>query len=469
MALLTLKFGGTSMGGHDAIRQVARIISEHYGQGHRILTVVSAMSGVTDLLKQTARASGDGDEAAHVATVGEIRRRHHETMEQLVENADIKHEALTDIDTLLDGLTQMCHSIAVLRDVTPRGMDLIMSFGERLSARILSAHLRDLGYNSVAIDANELIVTDENFQDAAPLMDETTVKVRTRLVPLLEQRVIPVVTGYIGATRKGIITTLGRGASDFSAAILGAALETDDLDTDVDGIMTTDPRIVPTAKVIPVLSYGEIGELAYFGAKVLHPKTVQPMIDRGSPVRVRNTFNPQHIGTLLQPQAEITSGTIKAITMIKDVSLCSVEGRGMVGVPGLAGRSFTACARANASLLLFSQSSSEQSFCFIIPTNRVEAALESIRYELRSEIERRDVDRVWSRDDVVIITAVGAGMRGTPGVAARVCSALADNGINILVIAQGSSEYSISLVVATEDGAKAVQSLHQLVATEVTG
>jgi bifunctional aspartokinase / homoserine dehydrogenase 1 len=463
--LLTVKFGGTSMGGHDAIRQVARIIIEHFEQGHRVLTVVSAMSGVTDLLKQTARASGDGDEAAHIATIGEIRRRHHETIDQLVANPIIKRDVLADIDSLLDGLILMCHSIAILRDVTPRGMDLIMSFGERLSARLLAAHLKDIGYQSMAIDATDLIVTDDNFQDAAPYMEETTTKVRTHLIPLLEQRKLPIVTGYIGATRKGIVATLGRGASDFSAAILGAAIDTDELYiyTDVDGIMTTDPRIEPTARVIPVLSYGEVGELAYFGAKVLHPKTVQPMIDRGSTVRVRNTFNSTHMGTLIQPQSEITEGAVKAVTVIKDVSLCSVEGRGMVGVPGMAGRTFLAVARAQASMYLISQSSSEQSMCFVIPSGRVEATLSSIRQELSKEIERRDIDRVWARDDVVIVTTVGAGMRGMPGVAARVCGALAKAGVNILVIAQGSSEYSISLVVESQDANRAVQALHNLI------
>src|SRR2546423_14885450 len=201
--------------------------------------------------------------------------------------------------------------------------------------------------------------------------------------------------------------------------------------------MTADPRIAPTARVIRVLSYGEVGELAYFGAKVLHPKTVQPMIDRGSPVRVRNTFNPTHIGTLVQPQSEIAAGAVKAVTAIKDVSLISVEGRGMVGVPGIAGRTFMAVARAKASMLLISQSSSEQSFCFVIPTNRVAPVLESIREELKHELERKDVDRIWAKEDIVIITTVGAGMRGMPGVASRVCGALAAQGINILAIAQG--------------------------------
>ncbi len=466
MRTITMKFGGTSMGTHDAIAQVARIICEHEAQGNRILTVVSAMSGVTDMLLKAASTSAEGDEVTHFTIIDALRKRHHETAEQLVHDEKIKTALYDDLDSLLEGLNALCHSIAVLREVTPRGMDLIGSFGERLSARLLAAHLCDLGRDSMAIDASDLIVTDENFQDAVPIMDETRQRVQEYLAPCLEKGMLPVVTGFIGATRKGIITTLGRGGSDYSAAILGAAIDTDDLwiYTDVDGIMTADPRIAPTARVIPVLSYGEVGELAYFGAKVLHPKTVQPMIDRGLPVRVRNTFNPTHMGTLIQPQSEITAGAVKAVTAIKDVSLISVEGQGMVGVPGIAGRTFMAVARANASMLLISQSSSEQSFCFVIPTNRVEAAKASIEQELERELVRKDVDRIWAKEDIVIITTVGAGMRGMPGVASRVCGALASQSINILVIAQGSSEYSISLVVDASDAVRAVQVLHNLVA-----
>jgi aspartokinase/homoserine dehydrogenase 1 len=465
MSTITVKFGGTSMGTHDAIAQVARIICDHKAQGHRVLSVVSAMNGVTDMLLRAAKTSADGDEATHFEIVDALRKRHRETTEQLVRSERIRTVLLEDLDSLLDGLNALCHSIAVLREVTPRGMDLIASFGERLSARVLSAHLRDLGHDSMAIDASDLIVTDDNFQDAVPQMAETRQRVQEFLVPCLEKDMLPVVTGFIGATRKGIITTLGRGGSDYSGAILGATIDTDELHiyTDVDGIMTADPRIAPTARVIPVLSYGEVGELAYFGAKVLHPKTVQPMIDRGSPVRVRNTFNPSHMGTLIQPQSEITAGAVKAVTAIKDVSLISVEGRGMVGVPGIAGRTFMAVARSNTSMLLISQSSSEQSFCFVIPTNRVISTIQAISRELDRELERKDVDRIWSKEDIVIITTVGAGMRGTPGVASRVCGALAAHSINILVIAQGSSEYSISLVVAADDANKAVQVLHDLV------
>jgi aspartate kinase len=464
MRTLTLKFGGTSMGSQDSIAQVARIALDHAAHAHRVLIIVSAMSGTTDLLRSAAHTAAAGDEG-YYAAITDIRQRHRETAEALVSDEGLRQGLIDALENLLNSLAAMCRSVAVLREVTPRGMDLIMSFGERLSARLLAAHLQDRGHDSQAVDASTIIVTDDNFQDAAPIMDETRARAQATIVPMLAAGAFPVVTGYIGATRQGIITTLGRGASDFSAAILGAAIDTDELYiyTDVDGIMTTDPRIVPTARVIPALSYGEVAELAYFGAKVLHPKTVQPMIDREAPIRVRNTFNPSHAGTLIQPQSEFTEGAMKAVTIVREVSLVSVEGRGMVGVPGIAGRTFMAAAGANVNVLLISQSSSEQSICFVVPGNRTNTVLEAIRRELRAELERRDVDRVWAREDVVIITTVGAGMRGTPGVAARVCSALAERGINILVIAQGSSEYSISLVVKADEAVEAVRALHGLI------
>src|SRR5258708_26858821 len=247
------EFGCKSSGTHDAIAQVARIITEHAAQGHRILTVVSAMSGVTDMLLQAASASAAGDEGTHFIMVETLRKRHNETADELVRDEKIKTALLDDLDGLLEGLNALCHSIAVLREITQRGMDLSASFGERLSARLLAAHLRDLGQDSIAIDASELIVTDDNFQDAVPIMDETRKRVQEYLVPCLESGMLPIVTGFIGATRKGIITTLGRGGSDYSGAILAAPLHSDRLVvyTRVEGIITPATRRYRPARVIP--------------------------------------------------------------------------------------------------------------------------------------------------------------------------------------------------------------------------
>jgi aspartate kinase len=298
---------------------------------------------------------------------------------------------------------------------------------------------------------------------AAPLLDLTRDRVAARLIPLLDKGLVPVVTGFIGATEDGVTTTLGRGGSDYSAAILGAALDADEvwIWTDVDGVMSADPRIVPDARVIPVLSYSEVGELAYFGAKVLHPKTIGPVVERGTPLWVKNTFNPTCPGTRIDREPQSTPGTVKAITAIEGLSMVTVEGRGMMGVPGIAARTFAAVASQGASVLMISQASSEQSISFVIPTHAVSPVVAAVEEEMALELSRRDIDRVWAQDDVVIVTAVGAGIRGTPGVAARVFGALAKRDINVVAIAQGSSECSISMVVAAAQAQEAVQQLHE--------
>jgi aspartate kinase len=378
-------------------------------------------------------------------------------------------QLLATVDAYLDEFAAFCRSVHVLGEVTPRAMDAITSLGERINARVLAALLRQRGVRSEAVDATELVVTDDTFQGAVPLMDATCARISARLCPLLDEGVIPIITGFIGATADGVTTTLGRGGSDFSAAILGVCLDSDEVWTwtDVDGVMSADPRLVPDAQVIPTLSYGEVGELAYFGAKVLHPRTIRPVIERGIPLWVKNTFNPTYPGTRIVAEPETTPGTVKAITAIKGLSMVTVEGRGMMGVPGIAARTFAAVASQGASVLMISQASSEQSISFIIPTPAVQAVVRAIEAEMALELSRRDVDRVWSLDDVVIVTAVGAGMRGTPGVAYRVFGALAQKNINVIAVAQGSSECSISLVVAAADAADAVQQIHREVINHV--
>ncbi len=466
MALLTFKFGGTSMGDATIIKGVAQIILNAAEEGHQVLTVVSAMTGVTNTLLSAARAAAEGDPQAYIKATADLRDRHHETGRALVANGEAQEALLAEVHRLIDEFQALCQSIAVLGEVTPRGLDAVASIGERLSARLLAAHLQQRGAAALPVDATNLIVTTDTFQNAVPLMDKTHARVQERLVPRLKAGVLPIVTGFIGATEKGITTTLGRGGSDYSAAILAACVEADELWiwTDVDGVMTTDPRLVPDARVIPVLSYREVGELAFFGAKVLHPRTILPVMEQGMPILVRNTFNPTHPGTRIQPEPQITKGTAKAITIIPDVHLITVAGRGMMGVPGIAGRTFSAVARQNVNVLVISQASSEQSFCFIVRDTDSARAVKAIQEELARELERRDVDRVWAQEDVVIITVVGAGMRSTPGVAARIFGTLAEAGVNVLVIAQGASESSISMVIDSKDDKTAVRALHRLVA-----
>lgn len=463
MTTLVMKFGGTSVGGVDAIRQAADIVLEQAQTWRRLAVVVSAMSGVTDALTQGALSAVSGDDGTYRAIVADLRVRHYRVVDELLDPNGERAALLATVDESLDEFAAFCHSVHVLGELTPRAMDAITSLGERINARVLAALLRQQGVHSEAVDATKLIVTDETFQNAVPLIEASRSQVAGRLVPMLEDGTIPIVTGFIGATETGTTTTLGRGGSDYSAAILGDCLDADEvwIWTDVDGVMTSDPRIVPEAQVIPTLSYGEVSELAYFGAKVLHPRTIRPVVERGIPLWVKNTFNPNFPGTRIEREAQSTPVTVKAVTAIEGLSLVTVEGRGMMGVPGIAARTFSAVASQGASVLMISQSSSEQSICFVIPTKAVPHVIRAIEAEMALELTRRDIDKVWSMDDVVIVTAVGAGMRSTPGVAARIFGALGGSEINVIAIAQGSSDCSVSLVVAAEDCATAMQKIHR--------
>ncbi|HEY1017020.1 MAG TPA: aspartate kinase [Herpetosiphonaceae bacterium] len=467
MSLLVTKFGGTSVGSPDAIRSLINITAANRRQWDHVVVVVSALSGVTDSLLQTVRAAQSGDAAAVHELYAGLRRRHDAMIDDLLAG---EHDAVRqEVDGLLDECARLCEGVRVLGELTPRTLDAIAGLGERMSARIVAAAFRDAGIDAASVDATELIVTDDRYQDASPLMAETQERTTGRLGPLLDAGVTPIVTGFIGATLAGVKTTLGRGGSDWSAAILGAALEAGEvwIYTDVNGVLTADPRVVPDARVIPTLSFNEISELAYYGAKVLHPKTIRPVIERGIGLRVKNTFNPDHAGTLIVQNKETIAGAIKAVSSVHNLSMVTVAGRGMLGVPGIAARTFAAVASQQASVLMISQSSSEQSICFVIPSHTSAAVVESLRGELAVELERRDIDQISLDEQVVIVTAVGAGMRGTAGVSKRVFGVIGDAEINVIAIAQGSSECSISLVVREEDARAAVRAIHTLTHVEV--
>jgi aspartate kinase len=463
MSTLVMKFGGTSVGSPEAITQTAKILATYAPQWDRIVVVVSAMSGITNALLQSAATAEKGDEEAYTDLIDEVRNRHRETIRTLFPKNGERTPLLALIDRYIAELSAYCRSIHVMGEITPRGMDTIVSLGERMNARVVAAALRSKSLDSQAVDATELIITDDAFQHAMPLMDETRQQIQEKLCPLLDEGVIPVVTGFIAATSEGITTTLGRGGSDYTAAILGDCLDADEVWTwtDVDGVMTADPRVVSDARVIPEVSFNEVSELAYFGAKVLHPKTIRPVLERGIPLWVKNTFNPSHPGTRISRRAIRTPGIITAVALIRELSMVTVEGRGMLGVPGIAARTFSAVAKTGASVLMISQASSEQSICFVVPTSVTPNVIKSLEEEMILELTRRDIDRIRAQDDVVIVTAVGAGLRDTPGIAARIFGALGDAGINVIAIAQGSSEHSISLVVSAEDGETAMKNIHQ--------
>ncbi len=462
MKTLVMKFGGTSVGSIDAQNRAAEIVREQSAHWENLVVVVSAMSGVTNTLMQCTEAIGRGDQETYGSLINTLKNKHLQIIQELFANTIIRDTITDTVGHLFDELDVICRSAYVLGEVTPRGVDAICSFGERINARIFSELLRQKGLDSLPLDTTQLIVTDSCFQNAHPILEKTREKVDGTMVPLLKEGNIVVATGFIAANEQGVTTTLGRGGSDYTAAILGDALDAVEVWTwtDVDGVLSADPRIVPEAKVIPELSFIEVGEMAYFGAKVLHPKTIRPIVERNIPLWVKNTFNPTQPGTRISQNPPSHPGKITAITTIRDLSIITVAGRGMLGVPGIAARTFTAVAQQGTSVLMISQSSSEQSICFVIPTEDSKSVIKSLEDEMALELIRNDIDRVSSVDDMVILSVIGAGMRETPGVSARIFGALGRAGINVVAIAQGSSEYSISMAVAAEDADRAVRQIH---------
>ncbi len=460
--LVVMKFGGTSVGSAAAIRQVVDVVGRSHRQGDRVVVVVSAMSGVTDMLLKGARQAEQGDiDTAHRAHK-EMLARHTEVIDAFLAGTAIREGVLDAISSLLDEFDSLCHSIRVLGELTPRAMDVIGGMGERMNVRQVAAILEVHGIPARAVDGTQLIVTDRNYGSANPLMPQTTRRSQDVLVPLVDEGIVPVVAGFIGACEEGITTTLGRGGSDYSATILGRALNAGEvwIWTDVNGVMTADPRLVADARTIPSLSYAEVGEMAYFGAKVLHPQAIRPARIAQIPVRILNTFEPAHPGTLITQEPGDGDKTVKAVTVIKGMSLIVIAGSGMMGVPGVAARTFGAVAHAGTSVLMISQSSSEQSICFVVPTNESGRVLAALREEMSRELERHDIESIEPQDEIVILTIVGARMKGTPGIAAKAFSALGREQINVVAIAQGSSEYNISIVIDHADADRAVQVLH---------
>ena len=466
---LVMKFGGTSVGSAEAMRETADLILQARDTWGDVAAIASAMGSkpvkVTDLLLQGAHTAYQGDGETYRRLARQLRDIHYEAIDGLLSPEGERQVMLAEMERFINRFASLCGAVNVLGELTPRALDAISGMGEQMSVRILAAYLRELGYEAEAIDATELIVTDANFQSANPLAAETRARTAARLGPLLERGAIPIVTGFIGATTDGVTTTLGRGGSDFSAAILGQAVDADEvwIWTDVDGVMSADPRLVPGAVSIPTLTFREVSELAYYGAKVLHPKTMRPCVESGIPLRIKNTFNPTHPGTVIVDEAPELNGALKAVTAIKGVAMINVEGKGMIGVPGIAARTFGAVARLDVSVLLITQASSEQSICFIVPEAAAADVVAGLEAAFATELQRRDIERVWLRDAVAIVTIVGAGIQTTPGIAGRIFSALGEHRVNVIAIAQGSSECSISLVVAAEDMGRAVEHIHGLI------
>lgn len=459
---IVMKFGGTSVGNAERIAQVAEIVRSQVAKGDQVVVVLSAMSGVTNSLLTSAQEAAGGSISSLLSTRAELERRHSEVIDKLVKTESERLSLRESTQYTLDGFEDLCSSIFVLGESTPRGRDAVASIGERLIVPIAAQVLKEYGLDPKSIDATQLIATDDVFGAADPIMETTRDRTLSKLGNLLEAGGVPVTTGFIGATRDGVVTTLGRGGSDYTATILAWALDADQvwIWTDVNGVMTTDPRVVPEANTLPEISYSEAAELAYFGAKVIHPKTILPAAEKNIPIRILNSFDPSHPGTLIVRDPRPTDSLIKAITAIRNLSIITVEGRGMIGVPGVAGRVFSTVAREQVNVLMISQSSSEQNICFLVESTSAGRAIQALVREFELERLRLNIERIWAQDHVVIVAVVGAGLRSTPGIAARVFSALAQKDINIIALAQGSSEYNLSLVLDEGDADESVRSIH---------
>ena len=421
------------------------------------------MSGVTNRLIEAAKRAGAGEKGPGAAVLTVLRAQHAEALKSLVPAENQRRSIEEEMEEVFAEGSRLLEGTALLRELTPRTLDAISSLGERLSAPLVAGAVRELGLPSEAVDAAEVIITDAFHGGAEPLMDRTREECEARLRPMIDEGIVPVVTGFLGATTAGELTTLGRGGSDYSATILGAALSADEVIiwTDVDGVLTADPRLVPEARTIPVISYREAAELAFFGAKVLHPKTLRPVMRAAIPVWIRNSFQPERPGTKITPEGRSIGGGVKALTAIQDVALISVGGPGIVGLPDVVGRTFSTTAEVRANVLLISQSSSQNDICFIVSAADAQRTVEALRKEFAQDLAHEKVEHITIDTNIAIVAVVGENMRGTPGVAGRTFNALGRENVNLIAIAQGSSESNISFVVEEKAAKTALITVHR--------
>jgi aspartate kinase len=456
--MIVMKFGGTLMGSTTAIQHSASLVAASTKTGTKVAVVPSAMSGVTDQLLKIASSAEQGELEFANAEIDLIKTRHIATAFEL--GAGEGSSANKKLLEMLESLSQTVHGIYLLRELSLRSKDLIVSFGERLSAPLMAAALEGLGVKAHDLTGGQAgLLTNNNFGNARPLPEAYT-RIPERLEALFEAGITPVVTGFIGETEKGVITTLGRGGSDYTATILGAALNAEEVWTwkDVDGVMTTDPRIVPEAQNLEQLSYLEIMEMAYFGAKVLHPLAVTPLQDKNIPLRVKSAADPSFPGTLVTAESKPIKNVVKAVTAIRSAAILDVSGAGMVGVPEVVSKIFDVLTEQSVNVLMISQSSSMANISLVVQQSDVKRAFDA----LQAQFENSDlVKTIEYWEGIAIVAVVGEGMRGAKGVAAKLFTAVALEGVNLDMISQGSSETNISFAIEDVDTVRTVKAIHK--------
>ncbi len=452
---VVMKFGGTSVGDASAIRKAVAIIKESYEKGNEVAVVVSAMTKVTDQIIDAAEKIISGADAQFLETfIDGLRKRHIDTLKEVA--PDYVAEVSDHLEVRLMRLKDMLAAVQNLRELTPRSRDYIISIGEKLSAPIVSAALRQIGIPSFQISGCDAGIMTNGVHGNASALPESYPRIAERIGSRLGKE-IPVIQGFAGCSKDGSIATLGRSGSDYSGAIIGAGVDADEVIiwTDVDGVMTTDPRLIPEARVIDSISFIEMMEMSYFGAKVIHSRALLPAMEKDIPVYVRNTFNPTHPGTLINRKTHADKRIVKAVSLIKNSCLISVTGFA-TGRPGVAGEIFSALADADVNVMLISQGSSELNISMIITEEEIgmaETALKKVQ-------ESGAIRQYTFSSDVQVVSVVGAGMRGTPGTLARIFKSLGERKVNVVMISQGS-EVNVSFVVNGNDGIKAVRALQE--------
>ena len=453
---LLMKFGGTSVANERCISRVVNILEHYHSSGNEVAVVVSAMSGITDQLHAIADEVVEAHDRPPIDMfIHSMSTRHEKVLNEVAPGET--EAVMVVINDCLCNLKNILTAVYNLRELTPRSFDYIISFGERLSAIILSAALREAGVNSSALNGCEAGIITNGRHGCAEVLPESENHIKSRVVPLLVDSV-PVIMGYMGCTRDGIVTTLGRSGSDYSGAIIGAAIDADEIWiwTDVDGVMTADPRIIEDARVLSDVSYLEAMELSYFGAKVLHPRSIEPAMQKDILVRVKNTFNPSHPGSCVLRSEHRDKRVVKAISYIEKVSLINISGAQMVGRPGVAHAIFSSLAEREINVMMISQGSSEANISIIVDDEHLNAAIEALTLvKANGYVREVTYDR-----DVIAVAVVGVGMAGSPGISGRIFTALGNAEVNVMMISQGSSEVNVSFVVRREDGPCALRVLH---------
>jgi aspartokinase/homoserine dehydrogenase 1 len=461
-----MKFGGTSLGDASSIERVVGII-RNAARESSVAVVVSAMSGVTNRLIDAANQSKAGSDAAVTEIFGQLRKRHGEVVMVLIHSEDERRRLKRKLDDLFAEGERLCQATILVGELTPRTLDAISGLGERLCAPLVAAALLEAGIGSEAMDATELVITDSYHGGAEPRIDLTRARCRTRVTPVLQKGIVPVVTGFIGATEEGILTTLGRGGSDYSATILGAALDADEVViwSDVTGLLTADPKLVADACTISEISYGEAAELAYFGAKVLHPKALRPVMQTGIPIWIKNTFAADESGTKITPAGPRNARGVKALTAIPDAALITVAGvgtqGGRKGVHDSWARTVATAAAVRADVLLISQSPSHNGISLVVASSPAKRTVEALRQEFSQDLVRDGLEYTVFEAAVSVIILVGQNMGAASETVARAFTALSDENVNIIATAQGASDCSMAFAVPQQDMEIALASIHR--------